>query len=72
MCYVHSQWYDISCSTLYISTTSITGHGKLYIPHTFGFNIGTLYFLVMVYINRNMLDMCLDYWCVFDMVHVLV
>jgi len=23
MCYVHNQWYDISCATLYVNSTDI-------------------------------------------------
>jgi len=51
---------------------TIRGHGTLCIPLTVDLNSGTLYFLVMVYFNRNMKKWCLDYWCVFDVVHVLV
>jgi len=26
MCYVHNQWYDISCATLYINLLKSTGY----------------------------------------------
>jgi len=29
MCYVHNQWYDISCTTLYMNTNYQSNHNHL-------------------------------------------
>ena len=29
MCYVHNQWYDISCATLYVLHVKVKSHTKV-------------------------------------------
>jgi len=54
MCYVHNQWYDISCATLYFHNESLKSDTLPYNHHLHHYQVQVLVFVQFCFQNNQL------------------